>query len=114
MMAAQPKGTPPEEEGGLRRMFPQLSDSEFAALKSLDPLVREIETDPQFRRELATALLQRGAITVRVECRSKVVVRALKKMELGAPESNASACRAVQNITIHLLNAAVEQANGKE
>ena len=110
---ASANGKPKDDGDDIRRLFPQLSVSEFAALKCTDQLVKECELDPQFKRELAMALDQRGAITIRVECRNRVVYRALKLMELGAPECNASPNRAVQNIITHLLRAGPEQSNGE-
>jgi hypothetical protein len=98
----------------IRKHLPSLSDSEFAALTCLDQLVKDFEKDPRFKKEFAEALQHRGSIKVRITFRHEVIERGFKRMESGAPICNASACRAVQNIMVHLGNAAVEQANGEK
>jgi len=115
--------TTPDEKNddGLRRIFPQLSDSEFAVLKCLDQLVKDFEKDQKFKKEFMHALSQRGAIRVRITFvrskeyphRHEVLELGFKRMEPGAPACNASVNRAIQHIMVHLGNAAVEQANGE-
>ena len=109
-MSAQ-KNTGKEDGGDLRRMFPKLSENEYLLLKSLDALVSELEKDKRFRSELVEELAKRNSIKITVHC-TGAVERSLKLIE-NCPECTASPHRAVRNVVVRMLQAAIEQSNGE-